>query len=65
MSPMGDETIAQWNRKTTKDRLAEIEAEFDKMMKKEYFAFTKDNRLITKFDPNEEEILFTPRVCGG
>lgn len=70
----GDEILAEWDTETvSKEKLTEIEAEFNEKMKQGYFAanITVDNpfwgtdgKFIHEFDPNVE-ILLIPRVCGG
>lgn len=68
MSGKGDEVVAEYDTETiTPERLAEIEAEFDAMTAKGFFAADvtdKKNEFIKKFDP-EADILMIPQVQGG
>ena len=52
---------------TSPERLAEIETEFNEMIKKGYFAADitdKKNEFIKNFDPNAD-ILMIPKIQGG
>ena len=64
----GDKLMAEWDVETVSpQRLAEIEAEFNKKMAEGWFAVDiqdKQDHLIRAFDP-KAEILLIPRVQGG
>ncbi len=64
----GDKTLAQWDTETVNpERLAEIEAEFNKKIAEGWLAADiseKRDVLIREFDPNAE-ILLIPPVRGG
>jgi hypothetical protein len=67
MSHKGDEKVADYCETTTPERLAELEAEFNKYMEAGWFAAdVTDGKsvLIKKFDP-AADILLIPRVQGG
>ena len=65
MSGKGDETVAEWTDTATKERLTEIETEFNKLQKQGYFAADlKTNEIVDKFNP-ESDTLMIPRMQGG
>jgi len=67
MSHKGDERVAEYNLTTSPERLAEIEAEFNRFMEQGWFAAdVTDGKaiLIKEFDPGAD-ILLIPRVQGG
>lgn len=74
MGGAGDKTLAEWDTETvSKERLSEIEAEFNEKMEQGYFAADitgadsqtgTDAKLIREFNP-KAEILLIPRVQGG
>ena len=67
MSHKGDEKVAEYCETTSPERIAEIEAEFNRFMEQGWFAanVTDGNAvLIKKFDPGAD-ILLIPRVQGG
>ena len=65
MSGAGDEMVAEWTETTSKERLDEIEKEFNEMMKAGYTPANLDtNELVREFDPNAN-MLMLPRVAGG
>ena len=68
IGPDGDKTLADWDTDTvSSERLQQIEIEFDRKMRKGFFAADiTDGRnvLINKFDPNAN-ILLIPPVKGG
>jgi len=68
LSANGDTVIHEWDETTTEDRLAEIEAEFDALVKRGYAPFLIEEGLqkkINRFDPEAREILFLAPVIGG
>ena len=68
LSSGGDTEVARWDPKTvTPERLAEIEAEFEALQKRGYFAVNiTDGRdvFVDEFDANAD-LLMIPRVQGG
>ena len=68
MSGKGDEVVAEYAPGVTSpERLAEIEKEFNEMIKNGYFAADitdKKDEFIKKFDPNAD-ILMIPAIRGG
>lgn len=65
MSGRGDETVAEWDAATSPERLAEIEREFNGMVRSGYFAAdVKKEEIIQAFDP-AADILMIPRMQGG
>lgn len=65
LSGRGDETVAEWDETATPERLAEVEAEFNDLMRKGFFAADlRDDTIIHKFDP-AADILIIPRLTGG
>ena len=67
MSHKGDERVAEYSETTSPERLAEIEAEFNRFMEQGWFAANvTDGKavLIKKFNP-AADILLIPRVQGG
>ena len=68
LSSGGDTEVARWDPQTvTPERLAEIEAEFQALQKRGYFAVNVTNgkdMLVDAFNPNAD-LLMIPRVQGG
>jgi hypothetical protein len=68
LSSGGDTEVARWDPKTvTPARLAEIEAEFEALQKKGYFAVNitgGNDTMVHEFDANAD-LLMIPRVQGG
>lgn len=66
MNGKGDETVLEYDSETVStERLAEIEREFNEMMKKGYIpADLETNEIIKEFRPNTD-ILMIPRIQGG
>lgn len=65
MSGKGDEVVAEWEDTASKEKLDEIEKEFNRMTRNGYFAASlATQELIKEFDP-KVDILMIPNMQGG
>jgi len=68
LSVNGDSVRHEWEETTSPEHLAEIEAEFNQLMRREYVPLLVKEGLqqkMAQFDPNAEEILFIAPLIGG